>query len=198
MKSGIIAIAGGIGSGKSVVSSMLRAMGYEVYDCDSRAKALMDADDAIKRDISRLVAEEAITPSGEIDRPVLAAMVFNDKKLLSILNGIVHEAVRRDIVRWREGLDCEVAWIESAIVHESGLDALVDEIWEVTAPEELRVRRVMNRNGLSRDAIKSRMAAQSGTRYIDGVPVKYILNDEDTAVLPQLLHLLRMCGNGER
>ena len=62
MKSGLIAIAGGIGSGKSVVSSMLRAMGYEVYDCDSRAKALMDADDAIKRDISRFVSEEAITP----------------------------------------------------------------------------------------------------------------------------------------
>ena len=192
MKSGLIAIAGGIGSGKSVVSSMLRAMGYEVYDCDSRAKALMDADDAIKRDISRFVSEEAITPSGEIDRQVVAATVFNDKKLLKLLNGIVHEAVRRDIVSWREGLDCEVAWIESAIVHESGLDALVDEIWEVTAPEELRIRRVITRSGLSCDAIKSRMAAQSGTRYIDGVLVNCILNDEVTAVLPQLLHLLRV------
>ncbi len=193
MKSGIIAIAGGIGSGKSVVSAMLRAMGYEVYDCDSRAKALMDADEAIKRDISRLVAQEAVTPSGSIDRQVLAATVFNDERLLKVLNGIVHEAVRRDIVCWREGLDCEGAWIESAIVHESGLDRLVDGIWEVTAPEELRIRRVMDRNGLSRDAIKSRMAAQSGTRYIDGVPVKYIINDDVAAVLPQLLDLLHRC-----
>ncbi len=193
MKSGLIAIAGGIGSGKSVVSSMLRAMGCEVYDCDSRAKALMDADEAIKRDISTLIAEEAVTPQGAIDRRALADKVFNDARLLGVLNGIVHEAVRRDLVRWRNSLDCRVAWVESAIVHESGLDALVDEIWEVTAPEELRIRRVINRSGLLRDEIERRMAAQSGTRYIDGVPVKYIINDDVAAVLPQLLDLLHRC-----
>ncbi|MDE6436166.1 MAG: dephospho-CoA kinase, partial [Muribaculaceae bacterium] len=93
MSTFLIAITGGIGSGKSVVSRVLRAMGYPVYDCDSQAKAIMDADAEIHR---RLCSEidAAVVTDGVIDRKRLAEIVFNDKAKLAVLNAIVHSAVK--------------------------------------------------------------------------------------------------------
>ncbi len=92
----LIAITGGIGSGKSVVSRILLALGYPVYDCDSRAKTLMDADSTIKR---RLIEEigEATVVDGIIDRPALSRMVYADAIMLERPNAIVHAAVRADL-----------------------------------------------------------------------------------------------------
>ena len=98
----LIAIAGGIGCGKSVVSHILSALGYQVYDSDSRAKKLMDNDDAIKQAIARQISPDAITSAGQIDRKHLAAVVFANKEKLQQLNSIVHGAVKRDIAAWRE------------------------------------------------------------------------------------------------
>ena len=94
-----IAICGGIGSGKSIVSRILTVLGFDVYDCDREAKRLMDADDAIKDAIAREIAGECIV-DGTIDRPRLAGIVFSDSVKLEALNAIVHAAVRRHLAAW--------------------------------------------------------------------------------------------------
>lgn len=186
----LIAIAGGIGCGKSVVSHILSALGYRVYDSDSRAKKLMDNDDAIKQAIARQISPDAITSAGQIDRRHLAAVVFADKEKLQRLNSIVHGAVKRDIAAWRERHAAEPLWVESAIIYESGISEMVDEVWNVTAPEEIRVDRVVKRNGISPREVRLRIAAQAVPVASPHEKVFTILNDDVQPVLPQVLNLL--------
>ena len=186
----LIAIAGGIGCGKSVVSHILSALGYRVYDSDSRAKKLMDNDDAIKQAIARQISPDTITSAGQIDRRHLAAVVFADKEKLQRLNSIVHGAVKHDIAAWRERHPAEPLWVESAIIYESGISEMVDEVWEVTAPEEIRVDRVVKRNGISPREVRLRIAAQAVPVASPHEKVFTILNDDVQPVLPQVLNLL--------
>lgn len=186
----LIAIAGGIGCGKSVVSHILTALGYKVYDCDSRAKKLMDHNIGIRQAIADEISPAAITPSGQIDRKHLAAIVFTDTEKLNKLNSIVHTAVKNDIIAWRERHPEETLWVESAIIYESGISKMVDEVWDVTAPEGIRVDRVVKRNGISPEDVQLRIAAQAIPVTSPHKRVFTILNDDIQPVLPQVLNLL--------
>ena len=186
--SSIVIISGGIGSGKSVVSSILRTMGYEVYDCDSRAKQIMDSDAEIKRVISQEICNDAVV-DGVINRQRLAEVVFADNQLLELLNNAVHSAVRADILSWAEGR--ELAFVETAIMYQSGLDRMASQVWEVLAPKELRIERVIKRNGLSRDAVEQRIAIQDAYSPEHRHPsVKEVVNDDCMALLPQVEKLV--------
>lgn len=183
----IVAVTGGIGAGKSVVCHALTAMGFPVYDTDLAARRLMDGSADIKRDIAETITPDAIAADGSIDRPALAAVVFADKAKLQRLNQIVHGAVREDFIGWVNSLNNNVLFVETAILYESGFDALVDEIWEVTAPESVRVGRVMRRSGLSESQVRERVAAQSNSPRPGH---RIIVNDDITPLLPQILNLL--------
>ena len=181
-----IAITGGIGSGKSVISTMLRIMGYRVYD--SEAKLLMDSSADIKARIAAEISASAITEDGDIDRMALGQCVFADAKALETLNRIVHTAVRNHFNTWRKGMD--IAFIETAIPYQSQIDRMVDEIWEVTAPDAVRISRVMKRNGLTAGQVQARIDAQ---RYTPASPhpcIYTIVNSMSEPVLPQLIGLL--------
>lgn len=192
-KTSLTAITGGIGCGKSVVSEVLRSMGYPVYDCDSRARAIMDSSEEIRFRITSDISADVVDAAGVIDRKRLSEIVFADADLLNRLNSIVHKAVVDDIGRWRDSLgeSCRRAWVESAIIYESGIDRIVDSVWQVEAPVDLRIERVMSRNGVSADSVRQRIEAQSAPH---GRPehsnVSHILNDGVAAVLPQLQLLL--------
>lgn len=184
----IVIISGGIGSGKSMVSSILRTLGYEVYDCDSRAKQIMDSDTEIKRVISQEICNDAVV-DGVINRQRLAEVVFADNQLLELLNNAVHSAVRADILSWAESR--ELVFVETAIMYQSGLDSLASQVWEVTVPRELRIERVMKRNGLSRDAVEQRIAIQDAYTPDRRHPsVKEVINDDVVALLPQVEKLV--------
>ncbi len=189
MNNKLIAITGGIGAGKSVVSEILRALGYEVYDCDSRAKKIMDESRPIKQAIAEEICRDAITADWVIDRKRLADAVFADADKLERLNALVHEAVRNDIRQWSCGRD--LAFVETAILYQSGLDAMADVVWEVDAPVGLRIDRVMERSGLSRRQVESRINAQSG--FVAGrchPHVVRIPNDGCSPLLPRIENLL--------
>lgn len=186
----LIAITGGIGSGKSIISDILRAMGHKVYDCDTRAKALMDTDESIKNDLIDLISIDAVRNDRTIDRKLLSEIVFNDPDALSRLNSIVHKAVRADLRRWRDISSDKTVWVETAILYASRLDREVDEVWEVTAPTELRVQRVMKRNSMSREQVLARISSQSTTAAQLHPLTKAIVNDGVEPVLPQILSLL--------
>ena len=186
----LIAITGGIGSGKSIISDILRAMGHKVYDCDTRAKALMDTDESIKNDLIDLISIDAVRNDRTIDRKLLSEIVFNDPDALSRLNSIVHKAVRADLRRWRDTSSDKTVGVETAILYASRLDREVDEVWEVTAPTELRVQRVMKRNSMSREQVLARISSQSTTAAQLHPLTKAIVNDGVEPVLPQILSLL--------
>lgn len=185
----LTAITGGIGCGKSVVAEILRMLGHDVYDCDSRAKFLMDSSRSIKEKIAAEICEEAILPSGCIDRATLAEKVFADNAKLENLNTIVHEAVRLDIQRWAK--EHPKAFIETAILYQSQIDRMVDHVWEVTAPRRIRVERVMLRSALTSEQVIARINSQESFVAPRIHPdVSIIENDGVKPVLPQILHLL--------
>lgn len=189
----IIAITGGIGSGKSVVTRVLGCMGYEIYDCDSQARQIMEESEDIKLAIGAEVCREAVTASG-IDRRILAQKVFSDTQALEALNRIVHRHVRDHFREWSSSRN--ICFVETAILHSSGMDALVDEIWEVTAPKEIRIERVIARNNLSIPEIEKRMEAQKAEEAIPALKKRVINNDGVQAVLPQIEALLDLpAGN---
>ena len=188
----LIAITGGIGSGKSVVARMVQVMGYHVYDCDSRAKALMTEDDNVRHQLVDAFGPETFLEDGSLNRQHLSAAAFGNDESLSRLNGIVHPATARDMLLWgRNQADsgATVAFVETALLRTAGLDRLMDEVWHVTAPASVRIPRVMARSGLTAQQVQDRMASQA----IEESPApgeRIIINDGIAAVLPQVINLL--------
>ncbi len=188
----LIAITGGIGSGKSVVARMVQVMGYQVYDCDSRAKALMTEDDNVRHQLVDAFGPETFLEDGSLNRQHLSAAAFGNDESLSRLNGIVHPATASDMLLWgRNQADsgATVAFVETALLRTAGLDRLVDEVWHVTAPASVRIPRVMARSGLTAQQVQDRMASQA----IEESPAPgehIIINDGIAAVLPQVINLL--------
>lgn len=190
----ITVIAGGIGSGKSTVARVVKAMGYEVYDCDSRAKNLMDSSSEIHSALAAEISPDVVT-DGKINRSRLSELVFSDSVLLETLNRIVHTHVKEDIRRWmsqrarfaRNGR----LFIETALLYESGLDRMADDVWLVDAPDEIRVDRVMKRNAMTRNQVENRIAAQRRTRPEQPHShISIIANDGLHPILPRISRLL--------
>lgn len=155
----IIGITGGIGSGKSTVAAELRRLGYAVYDCDSEAKRIIVEDATVQAQLIDLLGSDIYEPDKENEgrlryrTDIVAARVFSNASLLAGLNAIVHPAVQRDIERLTSdsasGLTSNseaVFFIESAILYESGLDTLCDKVVLVTAPEDIRIARCIDRD----------------------------------------------------
>lgn len=184
-----IAIVGGIGSGKSVVSRLLSLMGYPVYDCDSNAKRLMDESEAIHRGLVDIFGPREVTPDG-IDRAYIASIAFNDAEKLSRLNALVHPAVLHDFDSWAQRNGGTV-FVETAILAESGMSKSVDAVWSVEAPLEIRVERVMARNAMSREDVLRRISSQAAT-IPDEIPsVTHLTNDGRHALIPQIVAAIR-------
>ena len=187
----LTAVTGGIGSGKSVVCRILECMGFVVYDCDRRAKQLMDASDEVKCMIARDIAAAAIDDGGNIDRAKLAEIVFADREKLLMLNRAVHSIVIADLAEWYEQ-QSGISFVETAILYQSGLDRVVGEIWEVTAPIDVRIRRVMERNSISADQVRARIEAQRADEDASECATEHrvIVNDGERALLPQIWRLI--------
>lgn len=158
-KSVVLGITGGIGSGKSYISQLLRQEGVPVYDCDSRAKELNNVDPYIRKALVELVGENVYDGSGLV-KPVLAAFLFASKDNAERVNAIVHPVVRRDFEEWVSGQRAEIVGVESAILYESGFDSLADFVLYVSASEEVRIARAMKRDGVERDRIVERIRLQ--------------------------------------
>lgn len=185
-----IAVCGGIGSGKSMVCKALRAIGYPVFDCDSEARRIMDRDCGIHERLNARIHPEAVV-EGRIDRKLIARIVFNDSSRLAALNEIVHGAVRRELEIWADAhSQSRAVFVETAILRSSGLDRMVDRVWQVEAPESVREQRVMARNGLSIGEVRDRIRAQLSECPPQESETVIIINDGIRPVLPQIENLL--------
>lgn len=189
----LIAITGGIGSGKSVVSHMMKVMGYDVYDCDSRARGLMTGDQDVRRQLISTFGKDIYLADGNINREHLSNVAFADKSALNRLNAIVHPATARDLLRWSSDQAAQgkaVAFVETALLRTGGLDQVVNQVWHVTAPADVRIKRVMARNGFTAAQVQARIDAQA-LEDIVGADEHELVNDNARALLPQVMALLQ-------
>ncbi|MCQ2200365.1 MAG: dephospho-CoA kinase [Paludibacteraceae bacterium] len=181
-----LGIAGGIGSGKSVISRLLQVMGVPVYDCDSNAKRLQETSQEIKDAYIELLGAEAYLPGGKLNKTYIADKIFGDKDLLQKINNIVHPAVFKDFESWANEQDSLIVGMESALIMQSErARKVLDVICLVTAPTELRIERAMKRDNAPREKIVQRIANQAdddeSSRYADFV----IVNDDKCGLIHQ-------------
>lgn len=162
----LVGLTGGIGSGKSTIARELRARGYAVYDTDTEAKHLIVSNPLVRSQVEYLLGSDVFDGDTYLTR-LVAKQIFHHPDLRLRLNAIVHPAVAFHLRRWAQEQGERPCFVESAILFESGLDALCDRIVIVDAPEEIRIRRVLMRDyrGDSSPAniaqIRQRIAAQS-------------------------------------
>lgn len=156
----VVGLTGGIGSGKSTIARQLRMMGYMVYDSDSQAKRIIVEDLSVRKQLIQLFGEEVFI-DGVYQTNIVAQQVFADKCLLEKLNAIVHPAVRADIEKQKASMGVgELLFVECAILYSSGIHALCDRVVLVTAPEEIRLQRTIQRDHSTIDKVRARMRAQ--------------------------------------
>lgn len=142
----IIGLTGGIGSGKSTVAKFIEEMGFPVYYSDVRAKEIVNDDELLKKGIIELLGEKAYDENGLYDRKYVAEIVFNDEELLQKLNGMIHPAVKYDFEKWVGNQTTEFVFKETALLFELKLNESCFKSVLVTADDNLRLKRVMDRD----------------------------------------------------
>lgn len=188
-----IGITGGIGSGKSIVSRVFAALGAPVYDSDSRAKWVMANDFVLREQLQAAFGAEAYDAAGQLNRPYLAQVAFNDAAQLARLNALVHPRVGKDFATWmaaQAAVGHAYILKEAALLYESGAYRGLDAIITVFAPPEVRTARVQ-----SRDAHRSAAEVQAimGKQMSEEEKLQradyVVYNDNSQLVLPQVLAL---------
>ncbi|MFD2557255.1 dephospho-CoA kinase [Sphingobacterium tabacisoli] len=184
-----VGITGGIGSGKSYISRIFKAMGVPFYDADKEAKQLMNHDPDIHKGLVNAFGTEVYQADGVLDRKWLAEQVFNNNDKLEILNSIVHPLVIRHGEMWALRQTAAYSLKEAALLIESGSYKSLDCLILVSAPEELRIERVMHRDAVSRAEVQGRIDKQmpesEKEKYADFI----VHNDGVSPLLPQILHI---------
>ena len=155
----VVGLTGGIGSGKSTIAKEFAALGIAVFNSDEQAKALIATDAQVKERIIATFGEEAYQ-NGEYNRAYIAQIVFNNPEKLAILNNIVHPALAKYFKQWAKKQTSLYVLKEAAILFESGSYKDCDYIITVTAPEEVRIARVMARDHCTEAQVRARMAQQ--------------------------------------
>ena len=185
----VIGITGGIGSGKTTTCQIFEQLGVAVYYADVRAKQLMAHNTDLKAKIIQAFGDKAYS-NGELDRNYLAKEVFDYKERLSVLNGLVHPAVADDFDEWlEENRGADYVLKEAAILFESGAYHNVDVTVLVIAPKDIRIERVLSRDGSTKDEVERRMNNQWTQERKAKLADHIINNDGSKLLIPQVLEL---------
>jgi dephospho-CoA kinase len=184
-----LGLTGGIGSGKTMVCQIFEKLGVPVYYADTAARLLMNSNAELKAGIVHMFGDQAYGRDG-LDRHYLASSVFGDHEKLSQLNRLVHPHVRKDFSRWTaEQSGASYVMEEAAILFESGASLEMNQTVLVYAPEELRIGRVMKRDGIKREAVLKRMGHQLREEEKMEMADHVLMNDETQMLLPQVIEL---------
>lgn len=185
-----IGITGGIGSGKTTACKLFETLGIPVYYADERAKWLMNNDPELRQQLIETFGTETYQEDGTLNRPYLAQLVFNDQNQLNKLNGIVHPAVRTDGILWDEKhQDTPYTLREAALLYESGIYQLLDQIICVTAPEDIRIARVIARDNTTAEAVKARINKQWPEEKKVALADFIIQNDGNNSLIHQVYNI---------
>ena len=184
-----VGLTGGIGSGKSTAAGVFERLGVPVYNADEHAKNLYHSDPILKKEVVQLLGSEAYQ-EGQLNKAWVAERVFEDNELLSKLNALVHPAVGRDFYAWTQrNADVPYLMKEAAILFESGAYLAMDAVVHVYAPLEIRIARVMKRDGVSRADVLARVDKQwTDEQRREGSQFE-IVNDGRSLMVPQILSI---------
>ena len=184
----LIGLTGGIGSGKTTVARIFEILGIPVYYADLAAKRIMNEDENIKVSLMNTFGEAAYK-DGELNRQYLADIVFSNAEKLDLLNSIVHPPTRKDAEEWIKKQTSPYIIKEAALLFESGSHQTLDYVIGIKSPLDLRITRVMKRDGLSGNEVMARMKKQMSEDTKVSLSDFVIINDEVQLVLPQVLKL---------
>lgn len=185
------AITGGIGSGKSYVCRLLNKQGIDIYDCDAAAKRLMHSSAELRRQLTQLIGPETYLSDGRLNKAAVAAYLLSSEDHAKAVDRIVHPAVAADFEA--SGME----WMECAILYESGFDRLVDRVVVVTAPEEVRLSRIMKRDGITRDKALEWLSRQWPQEAVRRLADLEIVNDGVCSLDDQIGALLHLHHNNK-
>jgi len=183
-----IGLTGGIGSGKTTVGEVFQQLGVSVYASDNRAKALMTENLSLRSGLISLFGEQAFM-NKTLNRSFIASKVFSNTQLLTKLNTLVHPFVEKDFQAWFKRQEGAYVLKEAAILFESGAYKGLDEVVLVEAPIELRVNRVISRDGSHREDVIARMEMQWSDEKKKELSDHLIVNDEKSSLSEQVLKL---------
>ncbi|HWK05966.1 MAG TPA: dephospho-CoA kinase [Puia sp.] len=186
-----VGLTGGIGSGKSTVAGIFEVLGIPVSYADQEAKRVMKDDPWLKEQIQLHFGAEAYT-QGQLNRPYLAEQVFPHPDKLELLNSLVHPATIRAGAQWmaeQEAFGVPYAIREAALIFESTGGKGLDHIIGVYAPATLRLHRTLQRDKVSREQVLQRMRSQINEEIKMRLCDSVIYNDDQQALLPQVLEL---------
>lgn len=192
-----IGLTGGIGSGKTVVADIFRQLGVPVYEADTEARILTENNPEIKGQLKKRFGSDFFLQNNSLDRKKLAALVFSNAEKLEQLNSIIHPFVKKHFTDWLQKQE-ENKYIikEAAILFESGSNKGLDKIIVVTAPEQIRIQRVVDRDHTTAEKVKSIMRNQMSEEEIIKRSDYIITNDNLTLVIPQVLKLHQLLLGG--
>lgn len=193
-----VGITGGIGSGKSYVAKVFKALGVPFYDADKEAKELMNTNPEIRDALVRAFGREVYDAKGRLNRSYLASQVFKDKDKLDRLNVIVHPIVIQHGADWSVSQTFPYSLKEAALLFESGSYKQLDYTILVTAPEDVRIARVMQRDSVSRQDVLDRMSKQLPDEEKRALADFIIVNDGVESLLPQVLPLHEQFLRGQK
>jgi dephospho-CoA kinase len=184
----IVGLTGGIGSGKTTVAKVFESIGIPVYYADNEARRIMNGDEALITHLIALFGDEAYN-NGILNRRYISSIVFKDKEKLNQLNAIVHPLTIADSDRWMLAQTTPYAIKEAALLFESDSYKQLNYIIGVSSPVELRIKRVMARDNISKQDVERRignqMSEEEKMKRCDFV----ILNDEKELIIPQVLKI---------
>lgn len=183
-----IGLTGGIGSGKSTVAKIFETLNIPVYYADKEAKQLMSVDLELKQKLIENFGSKIYSGS-ELNSTTLAQIVFNDKENLEKLNAIVHPATIAAAAEWMEKQSAPYIIKEAALLFEAGAEKQLDYVIGVAAPTKLRIKRVMERDGVNIEEIEKRMKSQLDEEIKISRCHFVIVNNEKKLLIPQILKL---------
>lgn len=185
----IVGLTGGIGSGKTTVAHIFEHLGVPVFEADEISKNIIDTDKSLQRQLRHLLGDSVVNEQGKIDRPLMASIIFGDKQLLAKTNALIHPAVGRNFKSWYLQQKAPYIIREAAILFESNTYKDCDKIVVVTAPDDLRIKRVMDRSQLSRKQVLERMENQWPQEQKVEMADYVISNDLEHSVIKQVLQI---------
>jgi dephospho-CoA kinase len=187
-----VGLTGGIGSGKSTIAAIFETLGIPVSYADLEAKRLMNEDAGLREAITHQFGAGAYT-DGKLNRKYLAERVFSDPEKLRLLNSLVHPVTIRDGERWMRELDDRYPYAirEAALIFETRTAGHLDFVIGVSAPTELRIQRTIQRDHSTREDVLLRMRNQIDEDIKMHLCDAIIVNDERSAVIPQVLEIHR-------
>lgn len=186
-----IGLTGGIGSGKTTIAEIIQHLGYPVYIADKEASFLMETHEGIRKNLTQRFGTAVYTTEGHINKPVLAKIIFENRKALQEVNRIVHPCVMEAFTGWCHRQTSPLAFCESAILYEGGLEKYFDAIICVTAPEDVRLARVMQRDQTTEQNVKGRIRNQLDDTLKCQRADFVICNDGKHLIIPQLITIIQ-------